>query len=78
MSCNWSKRESSGETIDNEPVTKLVEEWVHKAIAKHAGIVWLDRNGDLTLKMAVLSSQTIPAYSAIALWTHSSTRFVTG
>ena len=28
--------------------------------------------------MAVLSSQTIPAYFAIALWTHSSTRFVTG
>ena len=58
------------------PVTKRVEEWVHKAIAKHAGIVWLDKNEDLTLKMAVLSSQTIPACFAIALWTHSSTRFV--
>ena len=48
------------------------------AVAKHAGIVWLDKNEDLTLKMAVPSSQTIPACFAIALWTHSSTRFVTG
>ena len=28
------------------PVTKQVEECVHKAIAKHARIVWLDKNND--------------------------------
>ena len=48
---------------------KRVEEWIHKAIAKHAGVVWLDKNEDLT---------TIPACFAIALWIYSSTRFVTG
>ena len=58
--------------------TKRVEEWVHKAIAKHAGIVWLDRMAIFKVKSAFLSSQTIPACFAIALWTHSSTRFVTG
>ena len=56
-----------------------------KAIAKNAKIVWLDkkqwwglRHDDLTLKMAVLSSQTIHAYFMLAFRTQASTRFVTG
>ena len=57
---------------------KRVEEWVDKAIAKHAGIVWLDRTAIFKDKSSFLSSQTIPACFAIALWTHSSTRFVIG
>ena len=49
---------------NNEPVTKRVEERVHKAIAKHAGIVWVGKkrcwwliHDDLTLKMAVLPAK---------------------
>ena len=34
------------ETKKGSPVTKRVEECVHKAIAKHARIVWLDKNND--------------------------------
>ena len=64
--------------VFNQPVTKRVEEWVHKAIAKHVGIVWLDRTAIFKVKSSFLSSQTIPACFAIPLWSHSSTRFVTG
>lgn len=56
----------------------------HKAIAKHARIIWLDkkqwrwlRHGDLTLKMAVLSSQTIHSCFAVAFRTQAFTCFVT-
>ena len=58
--------------------------YTHKAIAKHAKIVWLDkkrwqlRNDDLTLKIAVLSRQTIQACFAVVFRTQASTRFVTG
>ena len=69
----------------NSPVTKRVEACVRNATAKHAWIVWLDRTAIFKVKSSCisldhrfLSSQTIPACFAIALWTHSSTRFVAG
>ena len=69
----------------NSPVTKRVEACIRNATAKHAWIIWLDRTAIFKVKSSCishhhrfLSSQTIPACFAIALWTHSSTRFVTG
>ena len=69
----------------NSLVTKRIEACVRNAIAKPACIVWLDRTAIFKFKSSCLSrhhcflsSQTILACSAIALWRHSSTRFLTG
>jgi len=71
--------------IVNSPGTNRVRACVRNATARHACIVWLDRTAIFKVKSSCLSrchcfllSQTILACFAIASWTHSSTRFVTG
>ena len=58
---------------------------IHKMIAKHPRIIWLDkrhwwwlRHDDLSLKMAIPSSQTIHACFVVTFHTQASPRFVTG
>lgn len=71
--------------VNYSPVTKQAELWVLSAPIKWLQSIWLDkrhwwwlRHNDLSLKMAIPSSQTIHACFVVTFHTQASPRFLTG